>query len=67
MIPVKEQTEFLGAIIDIFEDIVTCDIYSDPDEVYFVGKKYDDAVSALRVLMIDQNVFSEAKREKGTS
>lgn len=63
MIPSKEQTEFIGEIIDIFEDIVACDVYSDPYEVYFIGKKYDDAASALRVFMINQKVFNEKEHE----
>lgn len=62
MIQINDRKEFIGQIVDIFEDICTADSYSDPCMVYFVGKKYDSAASALCELMTNWGIFSNDQK-----
>lgn len=52
MIKKEDRPEFIGQIIDIFED--TCEY-----EVYFCDKKYDNVKTALEELMKNWKIFND--------
>lgn len=61
MIAKKDQREFIGQIIDIFENFKASE-YDDPYEVYIVGESYDQLAAALTEMMTNWQLFS-AKRD----
>lgn len=57
MIAKKDQREFIGQIIDIFENFKASE-YDDPYEVYIVGESYDQLAAALTEMMTNWQLFS---------
>lgn len=69
------EEEFVGQIIDIFEDFLTekkVDLYNadkqgEPDEAIIYGNDYDFLAKKIRGLMDNWNVTYDARRDKRRS
>lgn len=63
MVDGDTKVEFIGQIIDLFEDFLTQKGIAKPDKGYIVGKDYDQLSGELNGLMKHWQVFKEDDME----
>ena len=63
MVDEDVRVEFIGQIIDIFEDYLTQKGIAKPDKGFITGKDYEDLSKDLEGLMTHWEVFKDPMEE----